>query len=225
VYVNAEPAGEADDRYQTRVVIYGRNDWDGSAFSLRYFITPNDPAVVRAARDILLERQDSLEAVPVALHTFRKIRLVLNAFAGRLMYVGDPRQSADNVQYPAETLDLRGGDCDDMTVCFSSLLNSIGISTAFVDVLPPGRPQDGHIYLLVDTGVEPRFGSGISSNPKRYVVKKGASGQETVWIPIETTVIRNGFEEAWSTGAQRYFDDVEIGLGAAKGWVRVVDVQ
>jgi hypothetical protein len=225
VFVHAASDGEPEDRYQTRVVIYGRNDWDGDVFSLRYFVTPGDPTVIRTARDILLERQDSLRDVPGALQLFRKIQLLVNAFAGRLIYVGDPRQSADNVQYPSETLDLRGGDCDDLTVCFSSLINSIGISTAFVDVLPPGRPRDGHIYLLVDTGVEPRFASEISSNPKRFVIRKGSAGRETVWIPIETTVIRNGFDEAWSSGAQRYFDDVEIGLGVAKGWVRIVDVQ
>lgn len=224
VYVNAEPAEQYDDRYQTRVLIHGRNDWDGDVRSLRYFVTPNDPEVIRTARDILLERQDSLESVPAELRIFRKVQLTLNAFAGKLMYVGDPTQSADYVQYPSETLALRGGDCDDMTVCFSSLLNSIGISTAFVDVVPPGRPRDGHIYLLVDTGLDPRFGSSITSNPKRFVVRKNAAGAETVWIPIETTVIRNGFEDAWSGGAQRYFDDVEIGLGVVKGWVRILDV-
>lgn len=225
VYVTAEPAGEFDDRSQTPVVIYGRNDWDGNAMSLRYFVTPNDPSVIRTARDILLDRQDSLESTPVELRVFRKIQLLLNAFAGKLISVGDPRQSADFVQYPSETLELRSGDCDDMTVCFSALLNSIGISTAFVDVLPPERPQDGHVFLLVDTGLEPRFGESISSNPKRFVIRKGGTGPETVWIPIETTVIRQGFEEAWSSGAQRYFDDVEIGLGLARGWVRIVNVQ
>jgi hypothetical protein len=225
VSVAALPAGEADDRYQVRVVIYGRNDWDGDVSSLRYFVTPDDPAVLRAARDILLEQKDSAEAGPAGLKTFRKTRVLLNAFAGKLMYVGDPRQSADYVQYPPETLELRGGDCDDMAVCFSSLLNSIGISTAFVDVLPPGRPQEGHIYLLVDTGVDPRFAENVSTNPKRYVIRKGNTGVESVWIPMETTVIKNGFEDAWSAGAQRYFDDVEIGLGMVKGWVRIVDVQ
>jgi hypothetical protein len=37
-------------------------------------------------------------------------------------------------------------------------------------------------------------------------------------------MIARGFEEAWSGGAQRYFDDVEVGFGLAHGWVRIVDV-
>ena len=77
---------------------------------------------------------------------------------------------------------------------------------------------------MFDSGVEPRYGSSIAGNPKRYVVRRNAQGKETVWIPIETTVMVRGFDEAWSSGAQRYFDDVEIGLGLAHGWVRIVDV-
>lgn len=224
VTVSAEPAERYDDRRQARVLLHGRNDWDGDVHSLRYFVTPNDPDVIRTARELLMERQDSAAAAPAGLLALRRTRILLDAFAGRLLYVGDPKQSADYVQYPSETLGIRGGDCDDLTVCFSSLLNSIGISTAFIDVIPPERPGDAHIYLLVDTGVEPQYGSGISSNPKRYVIRRDSTGKETVWIPIESTALREGFEGAWSAGAQRYFDDVEIGLGTVRGWVRIVDV-
>jgi hypothetical protein len=192
--------------------------------TLRYFVTPSDPSVIRYARDILLENADSLGGDPGGMLPYRKARLLLSGFANNMMYVSDPRQSADFVQYPSETIELRGGDCDDMTVCFSALLNSIGIPTAFVDVIPPDRPDQAHIYLLFDTGLEPRFAEGITTNSKRYVVRRNQAGVETVWIPIESTVIRRGFDEAWSAGAQRYLDDVEIGLGIVKGWVKIVDV-
>jgi hypothetical protein len=224
VYISATPAEEYDDKYQTRVLIHGKNDWDGDVSSLRYFVMPNDPDVIRYGRDILLQAKDSLEDVPVELQPYRKARVLFDAFAGKLMYVNDPKQSGDYVQYPPETLTLRGGDCDDMTVTFSSLLNSIGVSTAFVDVIPPERPEKSHIYLLFDTGLDPKYGSNISVNPKRFVVRKNKNGTETIWLPIETTVITRGFDEAWTSGAQKYFDDVELGLGLIKGWVRIVDV-
>jgi hypothetical protein len=224
VSVSATVAEEYDDRAQTRVLIHGKNDWDGSALSLRYFVTPDDPAILRASRDILLRNRDSLIAGPKQLAAFRNARYLFNAIAGNMTYVSDPKQSADYVQYPAETLKIRGGDCDDMTVCFVSLLSSVGISTAFVDVVPPDRPDKSHIYLLFDTGVDPKFGSSISTNPKRYVVRKSKAGDETIWLPIETTVTTRGFEAAWSEGAQEFFDDVEIGLGMVKGWVTIVDV-
>jgi hypothetical protein len=37
-------------------------------------------------------------------------------------------------------------------------------------------------------------------------------------------VVARGFEEAWTAGAQEYFDEVQLGLGLAKGWVRILDV-
>jgi hypothetical protein len=224
VYVSATPAEDYDDKYATPVLIYGKNDWDGSVYSLRYFVKPDDPSVIRYTRDLLLQTRDSLDGVGTDLEPFRKATLLFNAFAGKLIYVSDPKQSADVVQYPAETLRLRGGDCDDMTVCFSSLLNSIGISTAFVDVVPPADSSNSHIYLLFDTGVDPRYGNAISPNSKRYIIRRNPKGSETIWIPIETTVITRGFDAAWSQGAQEYFDDVELGLGLIKGWVKIVDV-
>ena len=94
-----------------------------------------------------------------------------------------------------------------------------------MDVLPPDRPEDGHIYLLFDTGLGPQFGESIALNAKRYVVRKNRTGAETIWIPVETTVIADGFERAWERGAEEWFGDVEMGLGLLKGWVRIVDLQ
>ena len=224
VTVLTTSSGEQDDSFQTRILIQGKNAWDGDVLSLRYFVTPDDPSVIKYTRDVLVQARDSLANVNRSLEQFVKARVLIDTFAGRLTYIGDPRQSADYVQYPAETLAMRSGDCDDMTVCFASLLTSIGIPVAFVDVIPAGRPEESHIYLLFDTGVEPRFGSSIADNPKRYVIRPTREGKETVWIPVETTVAADGFQEAWDHGAQEYYEDVEVGLGLMKGWVRIVDV-
>lgn len=224
VYVSATASEEYDDRVQTKVLIHGRNDWDGDVHTLRHFVTPDDPEVLRYTRDMLVEMKDSLAGVQRELEPMRKARLLFNAFAGKLVYVGDPKLSTDFVQYPSETLKLRSGDCDDLTVCFASLLSSIGISTAFIDVVPPQAPEKSHIYLMFDTGVEPRLGHLISENPKRYVVRRNPQGRETLWLPIETTVITKGFEHAWEIGAQEYLEEAEINLGLIKGWVRIVDV-
>jgi hypothetical protein len=224
VYVNASPAEQYDDKSQTRLVILNRNAWSGDSKSLRYFVTPDDPAILRYSRDVLLEHRDSLSHVPSRLEAFAKARVLVNSFAGKILHVNDPKLTADFVQYPSETLQIRGGDCDDMTVCFASLLSSIGISTAFVDVVPPDHPEKSHIYMLFDTGVEPRYGASISENPKRSIVRRNSAGLETLWLPLETTVATRGFDEAWTSGAQEYFDDVEVGLGLVKGWIHIVDV-
>lgn len=225
VTVTATPADQVDDRYQARVMIMGRNAWNGDVLTLRHFVTPDDPDVLRYSRDVLLQARDSLTGVGRTMEQFLKARLLFTDFAGGLQFVHDPRLSADYVQYASETLTRRGGDCDDMAVLFASLLGSIGIPTAFVDVVPPGRPDSSHIYLLFDTGIDPRFGHMISNNPKRYVVRRNSRGEQTIWIPVETTAIDRGFDEAWTRGAREYFDDVEIGFGIVRGWVRVVDIQ
>jgi len=224
VFVKASPVEGYDDRSQTKLIIRGRNDWDGDALSLRYFITPEDPDVLRFSRGVLNQQKDALASASKQLEKFRSAQLLFNEFASRLSYVNDPRNSKDRVQFPSETMALRGGDCDDMTVCFSSLLSSIGVGTAFVDVIPPDRVTDAHIYLLFDTEVPASQANSISDNQKRFVIRKNERGEETVWIPLETTLITEGFQKAWEVGAREYFDDVELGLGVVRGWIRLVDV-
>ncbi len=224
VSVKANSEGDGENRTKVAVLVHGNNDWNGNPASLRYFVQPDDPAVLRYAREILHEHQSVLDTVPSHLVDFTSARLIVEGLAGKITYVSDPTQSSDHVQYPAQTLELRGGDCDDMTVCVSSLFNSAGISTAFVSSVPPDHKDEGHIYLMFDTGIEPRYGEAVTSNAKRYVVRRNEKGAETIWIPIETTVISKGWEDAWSSGAQRYFDDVELGLGLIQGWVKILDV-
>ncbi|TAK55132.1 MAG: hypothetical protein EPO24_12475 [Bacteroidetes bacterium] len=225
VFVTASTVEDYDDSFQARVLIHGRNEWNGDVTMLKYFMTPDDPAVIKLTRNILNLAEPHLDTVDGALRLFEKAKLLFNEFSSRLVYVNDPQLSQDYVQYPSETLSLKGGDCDDMAVTYTTLLNSIGISTAFIDIVPPEKPQDAHVYMMFNTGVEPQFSYSISENPKRFIIRKDERGTESLWIPIETTVMRKGFEEAWRIGAEQYFQDVELNSGLAKGWVRVVDVQ
>ena len=224
VFVKASPAEDYDDKSQTRVIIRGRNDWDGDALTLRFFLTPEEPDIMRFTRSVMSQNKDTMAASSKQLEKFRSARLLFTEFASRLTYVNDPKASKDRVQFPSETLALRGGDCDDMTVCFSSLLASVGINTAFIDVIPPQRLDDAHIFMMFDTEVPASQAKIVSDNPKRYIVRKNERGEETVWVPVETTAITEGFQRAWELGAKEYFDDVEVGLGIVRGWVRLVDV-
>jgi len=61
-------------------------------------------------------------------------------------YYSDPRKD-EFIQTPYETLDIHGGDCEDLTILLMSLLENLGIQTYLV--LTPG-----HVYCLacdVDT--------------------------------------------------------------------------
>jgi hypothetical protein len=225
VYVQASATEDYDDKYQTKVLVRGRNDWNGDITTLKFFLTPDDPEILRYTRSALEKSKRYLDTVPSVLQKFEKARLLFNDFASRMQYVDDPKKSQDHVQYPSETLTLHGGDCDDMTVCFATILGSIGIETAFIDVVPPDHPENAHVYLMFNTEVKPQDAWMLSDNPKRFIVRGKNDSTESVWLPLELTSLKEGFSEAWARGAQEYYTDVEIKLGLAKGWVRIVDVQ
>ena len=147
--------------------------------------------------------------------------------AMRLRYRSDPNipfYRDDRVQYPAETLQLGGGDCDDLVVLYASLLESVGIATAFVQVRDP-EAELAHLYLLFDAGVGPADGHRVSANPKRYVLRENGDGRAKIWIPVETTRVGEDFEQAWSAGALQYLEAGQLRNGLAEGWVTIIDMQ
>ncbi len=224
VFVHAETATDYDDRYQTRVLVRGRNDWNGDALLLKYFLTPNDPDLMRFTRKVLDKSKSILDTIDVNLKKFTQAKLIFNEIAQHVQYIHDPKQNLDYVQFPSETISLRGGDCDDLTVCYSSMLANVGISSAFIDVVPPDNPKKSHIYLMFDSGVEATNLHLITENAKRVILRKNNEGIETIWIPVETTVTSKGFNEAWSAGSSEYFQDITINNGLANGWVRIIDL-
>jgi predicted transglutaminase-like cysteine proteinase len=224
VFVKAEIAAEYDDRYQTKVLVRGRNDWNGDVESLHYFVKPGDGDVREFSRNTLHDERNRFDTIPSELINFEKARAIFDALTRTVGYVNDPKLSRDFVQYPSETLAMYSGDCDDITVCYASLLMSVGVSTAFVDVLPQDTTGDAHIYLMFDTGIPADRAQIISENTKRYLIRRTEKNIETVWIPVETTLLKSGFTEAWNVGAEQFYRDAEIGLGIIKGWIKIIDV-
>jgi hypothetical protein len=130
----------------------------------------------------------------------------------------------DRVQYAMETIDQRGGDCDDLVILYASFLESLGMKTAFVETRDPEK-EIAHLYLLFATGLPAEQGQLISSNEKRYILREKPNGQKEIWIPVETTLIDKGFEEAWKIGATEYLQDGIIRNGLEQSWVKVIDVR
>jgi hypothetical protein len=54
-------------------------------------------------------------------------------------------------------------------------------------------------------------------------VRKNEDGIDEVWIPVETTIL-TGFEDAWSTAAEKFQQDAVNNLGLIKGDVEIIDV-
>jgi hypothetical protein len=116
---------------------------------------------------------------------------------------------------------LKGGDCDDLSVAYASLLESVGVQTALVDYKNNGTLR--HVNVLINIELSPSQARLITSNDSKYFIRKNEQGNDQVWIPIETTSLTN-FEEAWNIGVKKFNRDAIDELGIAKGNVEIIDV-
>jgi len=111
----------------------------------------------------------------------------------------------DSVRYPREFLlhDDLGGDCDDWSVLYASLLESQGIATALVDV-------PGHVFVMFNTGLPPHNDAVIGLTEERYIAWNDTIWDKTIWIPIDppqrttgTREIDDSFHAAWEHGLRQ----------------------
>jgi hypothetical protein len=94
---------------------------------------------------------------------------------------------------PRDTLKRIAGDCDDLTVLFCSLLETVGVDTAYITT-------PGHIYAAFNTKVAPQNYRDI--HPDRGMM---ITLNDELWVPVEITMIgTEDFLTAWRTGAEVY---------------------
>ncbi len=210
-----------DDRLQKPILVNGINAWNGKVIYLRYFIKRDLQYSMDYSKNILSKYKKELDTLSYAVSIFYKAKILFNNFVKKLVYTSTPRAESDYVQFPHETLKLKGGNCDDLSVCYSSLLESIGIQTALVDY----KPVDGigHVNILINTQLSPDQAKLITKNDRKYFIRKNENGVDEVWIPVETTSLTN-FDTAWDLGSQKFNNDALNELGIAKGNVEIVDV-
>lgn len=209
-------SGEQKSRSITKpVTVYSRNSvsWN-RANSIGAFITPKDEAVKNFSRFVI----GNMKVDPkISASTPRN---VLNAIAVwdavrafSINYVVDPWVVAegdvlDDIQFPRETLANKSGDCDDTSVLLASCLENIGIKTILVGT-------SDHVFIMFDSGVNPKNAHQVSLNEKNYVVK-----DNVVYLPLETTIINKPFSEAWAMGADGFYKAQSSG-----GKIDLIDVR
>lgn len=211
--------------FSAQIMIHSRNAWNGEMDKLVFFVTPDDKEILNLTRGIVSQKNIKDSNSPGNLQTAQFIFDELKNMG--IHYHRDPNiifYKDDRVQYALETLNLGNGDCDDLVVLYSSLLESLGINTAFVEVQDPQK-EIAHLYLMFNSQLEPNEGHLISSNEKRFVIREGSNGKGKIWIPIETTLIQQGFEEAWKVGAVTYLQEGILRNGIEEGWVKIIDVE
>ncbi|PKL09843.1 MAG: hypothetical protein CVV51_01675 [Spirochaetae bacterium HGW-Spirochaetae-7] len=165
------------------------------------FVTAKDPRVLAFSKYVAgLVRDSGSKAVDLNLLVAMGIYKALDLYG--LSYVIDPKtpftefskseSAVDYLQFPRQTLEYRGGDCDDLSILYAALLESVGIETAFITV-------PGHIYLAFALDLPVDEAARSFTTVGDLLIREGR-----VWIPVEVTERRNGFLVAWQTGAREW---------------------
>jgi len=118
-------------------------------------------------------------------------------------------------------MERKGGDCDDLSVAFASILEIAGIETAFVDF----KSDDGisHVNLLINTGLNSSQAELITQNDKKYFLRENQNGEDEIWIPLETTHFVS-FESSWNLAAEKFYREAIENFGLQKGKVLITDI-
>jgi tetratricopeptide (TPR) repeat protein len=194
---------EGSDKETVTLETYDRNalQWDDDR-KIAAFVTAKDDEIQRFAKNMASLAQDvRIDAVNPQL------QLAMVEYAAMieqgLTYVVDPSsayedmsenpKAVDFVQFPRQTLYVKAGDCDDLSATFCTLLESLGIDTAFITV-------PGHIYTAFRMEMTETEAERIFSKPEDLIYRDDG----TVWVPIETTVLEGGFLKAWAIGAKQW---------------------
>ncbi len=185
------------------VQIQNRNamTWDDDRKAAA-FITAKDPQILAFSKGIAsMVRAD--KTYPGITSEFRTALAVYQALrAYGLGYAVDPatpftelsgkETAVDFLQFPTQTLSYKAGDCDDLSILYAALLEGAGIETALITT-------PGHIFVAFNSALSPKNAQRIFSDQKQLIVR-----DETVWIPVEITLIKEGFLRSWMTGASEW---------------------
>ncbi|MFP3040335.1 hypothetical protein LQZ19_00805 [Treponema primitia] len=183
--------------------VYNRNamNWDDDRRAAA-FVSSRDPSAAYFSRYTAgiveaRKRRDIPPNVQYAIGLFE----ALNVYG--IKYIIDPLSSyvvlsedasaMDSLNYPYQTLLYRGGDCDDLSILFCSLLETLGIKTAFLTI-------PGHIYIAFDTGLTEGEVKDNSQIPLSALIAR----EGKLWMPLEITLPEEGFNRAWRIGIQEW---------------------
>jgi len=210
--------GQKDDISLTQpMTIYGKNAiiW-GEPQMVGSFVTPKDDTLRDYVRQVVNTYQP--DAGPLNGKIVSAMAFFSSLTAAGTNYIIDPNtpftelrdDQIDYVQFPRETLRLKSGDCDDLSVLISAGLENLGINTAFLEI-------PGHLFLMFDTGLPADDAGLISQDASLLAIRDGR-----VWIPLEATMVSSSFIEAWAEGARKYQQAIaEENLGVidlAEAW-------
>jgi TolA-binding protein len=191
-----------EEEYVGTLDVLDRNaiTWDDDRKAAA-FASSKDPSALAFAKSVAVSVKDLQNAgVSQNLQAAMAVHEALRVQG--LAYVKDPssaletndKKVVDFILFPQQTLAYNSGKCGDLTVLYCSLLEAIGVPTALITV-------PGHILMAVDLEMSPDQAARTFARPGDLIMKDG-----TAWLPIETTLRKEGFAAAWQEGARQWRD-------------------
>ena len=174
--------------------------WDDDR-KVAAFMSSNHPLVKGYAKNLAATvRGDSLKAFNNEFRIAVGIFTMLESYG--MQYIPDSSspfavlsekpEQVDQILFPVESLNYKAGDCDDLSVLYATLLEAAGLETAFITT-------PGHIYAAFNLGLTPRQAEGLFPDTSDMIEYDGK-----MWVPVEITLIGQGFVKAWQIGAQQW---------------------
>lgn len=189
-------AGTDEEVTEPTTVLLHRNTaltWDDTA-KLAAFVMPNEETV-RLFGLTTADPGPMVDVYGVSKRIFRAARIAEAVGQYGINYIEDPDSPfseilgesghVDTVRFPRDTLRTRIGDCDDTTALMCSLYEAAGIPTAVMT-------SPGHVFLAFDTG-EPEQNAWLFESDELVAI----THHGTVWLPVESTILSEGFLAAW----------------------------
>ncbi|MDC7222032.1 MAG: tetratricopeptide repeat protein [Spirochaetales bacterium] len=175
------------------------------------FVTAKDPVVLSFSKNtVSLIRSGYSAPISENFRTALAVFQTMSVYG--LGYAVDPstpfvdfssdEAAVDYLQFPNQTLSFRAGDCDDLSVLYAALLESVGVPAAFVTT-------PGHIYIAFDMNISEKNAQRFFDRERDVIVHEGK-----VWMPVEITLVKEGFMKAWRTGAQEWYQAQLTGQAA-----------
>jgi hypothetical protein len=143
------------------------------------FMTTDDPTLLRWSGQIM-GMGDDLETNVLTRNLFSAVRMFEAMKIAGVRYVVDPANPYESlsrdstaiayIRFPTETLDAKSGQCDDLSVLYNSLLESVGVDTAYITT-------PGHIFAAFNLGMSPELASRTFAKAEYLIIKDGV-----VWV-------------------------------------------
>ncbi|MBF9016350.1 MULTISPECIES: tetratricopeptide repeat protein [unclassified Oceanispirochaeta] len=164
------------------------------------FVTANNPLVYSYARSVSGKvRRDAVGALDKNFQIGMGLFEAMTLYG--LGYVVDPSSAytelsanelvVDYIQFPQQTLISQGGDCDDLSVLYASMLEASGIPAAFITI-------PGHIYVAYQLGLSEQQAKRKFPSADNLLYVDGKP-----WLPVEVTLVDDGFLYSWQIGARQ----------------------